>query len=56
MIFNRLGDKRKAQDYLGRALATNPHFHVLFADNAVRTLRELENSDGTAAGQPSEGQ
>jgi tetratricopeptide (TPR) repeat protein len=56
MIFNRLGDKRKAQDYLGRALATNPHFHVLFTDNAVRTLRELENSDGTAAGQPSEGQ
>jgi tetratricopeptide (TPR) repeat protein len=45
MIFNRLGDRRKAKDYLGRALATNPHFNVLFADDAVRTLRELENSD-----------
>jgi tetratricopeptide (TPR) repeat protein len=45
MIFNRLGDKRKAKDYLGRALATNPHFHPLFADNAVRTLKELENSE-----------
>jgi tetratricopeptide (TPR) repeat protein len=56
MIFNRLGDKRKAKDYLGRALATNPHFHVLFADNALRTLRELENSGGIAAGRPSEGQ
>ena len=55
MIFNRLGDKRKAQDYLGRALATNPHFHVLFADNAIRTLRELENSDTkVTASAPSE--
>jgi tetratricopeptide (TPR) repeat protein len=56
MIFDRLGDQRKAKDYLGRALATNPYFHVLFADRAVQMLRELENSDATAAGQPSEGQ
>jgi tetratricopeptide (TPR) repeat protein len=43
MIFNHLGDKEKAKDYLGRALATNPHFHVLFADRAARTLKELES-------------
>src|SRR5919109_160402 len=56
MIFNRLGDKRKAKDYLGRALAINPHFHVLFADNAVRILRELEERDTkVTASEPSKG-
>lgn len=44
VIFDQLGDKEKAKDYLARALSTNPHFHVLFADSAARTLRELENS------------
>jgi tetratricopeptide (TPR) repeat protein len=55
MIFDHLGDKEKAKDYLGRALATNPHFHVLFADHAARTLKELESSGvPLAANQQSE--
>ena len=55
MIFNHLGDKEKAKDYLGRAMATNPHFHVLFADHAARTLKELESSGvPLAANQQSE--
>jgi tetratricopeptide (TPR) repeat protein len=48
VIFDQLGDKEKAKDYLARALSTNPHFHVLFADSAARTLRELENSGSRA--------
>ena len=35
MIYHRLGDKPKAQKYLKSALATNPHFHILFADEAA---------------------
>jgi tetratricopeptide (TPR) repeat protein len=49
MIYHRLGDKPKARQYLRRALETNPHFHILFADEAARTLKGLESSkDGTA--------
>jgi tetratricopeptide (TPR) repeat protein len=47
MIYGRLGEKDKARDYLGRALAVNPHFHVFFADEAARTLADIERqSDG----------
>jgi tetratricopeptide (TPR) repeat protein len=53
MIFDRLGDKEKAKDYLRRAVATNPHFHVLFAEIAAQLLRELENADATAASESS---
>jgi tetratricopeptide (TPR) repeat protein len=49
MIYHRLGDKPKAQKYLRRALETNPHFHVLFADEAARTLKSLEGSEKSAA-------
>ena len=41
MIHHGLGNSQKARDYLQRALATNPHFHVLQADLAERTLRAL---------------
>ena len=44
MIYHRLGDKQKAREYLSRALKTNPHFHIVFAKNAARTLKELESS------------
>jgi len=30
--------------YLERALATNPHFHVLQADLARATLKDLQSS------------
>lgn len=36
MIYLRLPDANKAQEYLKRALATNPHFHVLYADLAEK--------------------
>ncbi len=42
MIYNRLGHSEKAKEYLERALATNPHFHIIYADVAERTLKELE--------------
>jgi tetratricopeptide (TPR) repeat protein len=48
MIFNQLGDKEKAKDYFRRALSTNPHFHILFAERASRVLREIDNSDASA--------
>lgn len=44
MIYHRLGDRQKAQKYLSRALEINPHFHIVFAENAARTLMELESS------------
>jgi tetratricopeptide (TPR) repeat protein len=56
MIYHGLGEKEKAREYLRRALSINPHFHIFFADDAVRALAQLENSeDQVAAGQPSGG-
>ena len=43
MIYHRLGDKQKARQYLSRALETNPHFHIFFAENAARALKDLES-------------
>jgi tetratricopeptide (TPR) repeat protein len=48
MIHHRLGERAEARDYLRRALATNPHFHVLHAGVAERTLQEIEAQLGTA--------
>jgi tetratricopeptide (TPR) repeat protein len=42
MIYHQLGELGKAREYLHRALATNPYFHLLHADLAHRTLKELE--------------
>jgi tetratricopeptide (TPR) repeat protein len=42
MIYDRLGDIAKAKDYLRRALTSNPHFHVLYADTAQKKLEDLE--------------
>jgi tetratricopeptide (TPR) repeat protein len=49
MIYHRLGDKPKALKYLRNALETNPHFHIIFADEAARTLKGLEDSQDSAA-------
>jgi len=46
LIEHRLGNREAAREYLERALATNPHFHVLQADLARRVLTEL---GGTSA-------
>src|SRR4029453_14962783 len=39
MIHQRLGNTAQARDYLRRALATNPHFHIIYADLAMQTLK-----------------
>lgn len=44
MIRYCLGDTDEAREYLRRALATNPHFHVFFADVAAQTLAQLGES------------
>jgi tetratricopeptide (TPR) repeat protein len=42
MIYHRLGETEKAKEFLSRALATNPRFHILNADVARRTLKQME--------------
>jgi tetratricopeptide (TPR) repeat protein len=44
MIYRNLGDKEKAREFLQRALAINPYFHVIHADIARRALAQL-NTD-----------
>ncbi len=41
MIQLRLGHRVAARALLGEALAINPHFSVLHAADALRTLRSL---------------
>jgi tetratricopeptide (TPR) repeat protein len=48
LIEARLGNRQAARDHLTRALAINPRFHVLHADIAVQTLRELNGDSGDA--------
>lgn len=43
MIYNALSDPTKASAHLRRALAINPHFHVLFAVDAAKTLAQLDS-------------
>jgi tetratricopeptide (TPR) repeat protein len=38
MIYDALGEREKARDYLRRALATNPHFHIFYADVALKMV------------------
>jgi tetratricopeptide (TPR) repeat protein len=44
MIYERVGEKEKASKFLTRALAINPHFHILFADQAMRMLSLFDES------------
>jgi tetratricopeptide (TPR) repeat protein len=37
MIYDGLGEREKAKNYLRRALVTNPHFHIFYADVASKT-------------------
>jgi tetratricopeptide (TPR) repeat protein len=43
MIYNSLGAKDKAKEYLTRALSINPFFHPVFAETAAQTLKRLED-------------
>jgi len=42
MIALKVGDEAQARDYLEQALTINPHFSVLYADEARRTLETLQ--------------
>jgi tetratricopeptide (TPR) repeat protein len=41
MIYADLGDSARAQEFLHRALVTNPHFHPIYAETARQTLARL---------------
>ncbi len=41
MIAYRLGDRHKARTYLTQALSTNPHFSILYAEEAQALLKDL---------------
>jgi len=43
MIALELGDEAQAREYLEQALAINPHFSILYADEARRTLKTLQD-------------
>ena len=51
MIYERLGDAEKAKDYLHRAVALNPQFHLFYADLARTTLQGLSDGSVAVAGQ-----
>lgn len=38
MIYRQVGDRAKADSYLGKALATNRQFHIFYADDAARIV------------------
>jgi tetratricopeptide (TPR) repeat protein len=44
MIYHSLGKDSEAEDFLSRGLKTNPHFHVLYAEAASRTLEDIVRS------------
>jgi tetratricopeptide (TPR) repeat protein len=44
MIYYALAKDSDAKDFLNRALKTNPHFHVFYAEAAHRTLEEISQS------------
>lgn len=51
MIYGRLGDNEKAKNYLRRAIALNPQFHLFYADLARATLQGLSNGSAAVADQ-----
>jgi tetratricopeptide (TPR) repeat protein len=42
MIYEKLGDSLKAQEFLRRALQMNPKFHVAYAETATQTLERIK--------------
>jgi tetratricopeptide (TPR) repeat protein len=49
VIYHRIGELAKAKEFFNRALAANPHFHILFADHAAKTVKELEAAEADVA-------
>ena len=44
MIYHALGKDSDAEDFLTRGLKTNPHFHILHAEAASRTLDDIRHA------------
>ena len=44
MIYHSLAKDSTAEDFLSRALRTNPHFHIFHAEVASRTLEDIAQS------------
>lgn len=49
MIAHARGDDRSARQYLERALALNPHFHIFYADQARRILGSIATEPAQVA-------
>ena len=49
MIYQHLGENAKAEEYLHRAIALNPQFHLFYAEVAKATLRDLSKASLAAA-------
>ena len=43
MIAYRLGENAQVQAYLEQALTINPHFSLLYVEEAQKTLQTLQN-------------
>lgn len=56
MIYRGLGEIARAKEFLQQALATNPHFHLLLADEAARVIKDIDAVESRLAFQkPGEG-
>jgi tetratricopeptide (TPR) repeat protein len=44
MIYHALAKDDEAEDFLSRALKANPHFHIVHAEEAGRTLEEIRQA------------
>ncbi len=42
MISKALGQKERAQEYLQQAIELNPHFSLLYSDEATAALKSLK--------------
>jgi tetratricopeptide (TPR) repeat protein len=51
MIYERIGNTEKARDYLRRAIALNPQFHLFYGDLARAALQRLSSGSLAVAGQ-----
>jgi len=48
MVYHSLGKDSDSEQFLSRALKSNPHFHIFYADLASRTVGDIANSRNLA--------
>ena len=48
MIYEKLGDSRKAKEYLQRGLGINPEFHITYAESARQSLERINKRQAAA--------